>query len=77
MTAKTRYFTVCHNDDSPSDPDHRRVRLEVYKDAGRWWLTFPDDGASPDTDLGATLAEAMAALDSVYPAGGFWDRRAA
>lgn len=77
MTANERHFTICHNDDSPSDPEHRRVPLRMYKQNGRWWLTFPETENAEHIDMGANLREAEYALDHVYPAGGAWDRRPA
>lgn len=64
--------SICHNDDDPRDPGHRRVRL--YLDDGR---ILADDGEArhdPDVDRPRDLDHAQLIVSRAW-SGPEWDPR--
>jgi len=73
------HYSICHNDDSPADQNHRRVALTLYRvatgnDRG-WWLKSAELN-SEIVFMGTRKNEAIANLLHVYDLE-YWDLKPA
>lgn len=72
MTTKPiRVASICHNEDDPAQPGHRRVRLELHRD-GTVFRWFADGEPTDVTGRWVNDAEIAAATAWQYEG---WDLR--
>ena len=74
MTRAIRSMTVCHSDDDCTNPNHRRVKIDLVRDGDRYRWVQAEDGA--DTEVSGKSVQEACELAFIAWGGKEWAAKA-